>query len=266
MKHKNWLKTTIASVLLMVTMSVPVIASPIANIDKQINVEEEVNSIYTQKLIEAGLIDESTKLDSIAQVASFTDDIEKTYNEVNAYIDVDGNLENAYDVIYRSVATGKTGTLSNTDVMGFVITVNYNYFYPSQNGYQDPYYQHGSMKVKASSNYSVESIDNFKCLYLSRGIQTDSEGYWTGDFIEAESLINANHLSAGETWTMSGSNIGRPYIAKNSSTVPNGTAFSGIAYAFTYNGEEYKDSKVLFYDDSSYFLEFDWGVWEFFAS
>ena len=207
MKNKNWLKTTVASVLLMVTMSVPVIASPIANIDKQINVEEEVNSIYTQKLIEAGLIDESTKLDSIAQVASFTDDIEKTYNEVSAYIDVDGNLENAYDVIYRSVATGKTGTLSNTDVMGFVITVNYNYYSQWDNDSQDTYYQHGSMKVKASSNYAVESIDDFKCVYLSRGIQTNSNGDWTGNFVEARSLINTYHLSAGETWTMSGINI-----------------------------------------------------------
>ena len=234
MKHKKWLGVLTTSVLLMITMCVPVLAVPIEHNTNQISIEKEARSIYTQKLIESGLISEDITLNNIAQVASYTDEVEHTYNEINAYIDVDGNLENAYDVIYRSVATGRTGTLSNTDVMGFVITVNYNYFYPSQNGYQDPYYQHGSMKVKASSNYSVESIDNFKCLYLSRGIQTDSEGYWTGDFIEAESLINANHLSAGETWTMSGSNIGRPYIAKNSSTVSNGTAFSGIAYSFTY--------------------------------
>ena len=258
---KNKICVACLTLIIGISNTVAAFAEPLNQNRLIMDIEQETISIYTQKLLDAGLVSETAVLNNISDIAYFTDDDEKTFSEVNAYIDVDGHLENAYDVIYRSVATGRTGTLTNTDVMGFVITVNYNYYYPSLNGYQDPYYQHGSLRVKASNSSNVESIDDFKCVYLSRGIETDSEGNWQGNFIEAASRINGYHLSVGETWNISGSNIGKPYIAKNSSTIPNGTAFSGIAYSFNYNGVEYKDTNILFYDESNfdiYLEDFDW--------
>lgn len=229
----------------------------------EITIQQEVENIYVQKIIEAGLAEDSDKVNFINGVAVYSDETEKTFSEINAYIEVDGVLEDAYNVIYRNVATGMTGTLTNTRILGFTITVNYSYYkFSADNGYIDPYYRHGELTVKASTSSGVESIDNFRCVYLSRGIQTDSSGNWTGNFVEAISRINAGHLSVGERWSVSGSNIGKPYIAKYSSTVENGTAFTGVAYAFEYGGNVYSDNNVFFYDESAYDIDYDEFDWD----
>lgn len=114
------------------------------------NVEQKAMQIYQEMLEESGLITSNQSIvlkdSQEAQYGINTyvaDSEEQAFSNIVAYIEEDGILEDAYSVIYRSVATGKTAELSNSSIMGFTLTVYYDYYYPQDNGYTDPYYRHG---------------------------------------------------------------------------------------------------------------------------
>ena len=165
--------------------------------------------------------------------------------------------------IYRSVATGKTAELSNSSIMGFTLTVYYDYYYPQDNGYTDPYYRHGALEVQASMNPMISSVGDFNCVYLSRGVETNSEGNWSGDFVSCESRVSADTLHKKDYYYVRSGDCGNPYLWKFGSTVENGCAFSGIAYSFSFGGRTYSDTMVILYDttqDFFDFTDFDWGI------
>ena len=110
------------------------------------NVEQKAMQIYQEMLEESGLITSNQSIvlkdSQEAQYGINTyvaDSEEQAFSNIVAYIEEDGILEDAYSVIYRSVATGKTAELSNSSIMGFTLTVYYDYYYPQDNGYTDPY-------------------------------------------------------------------------------------------------------------------------------
>ena len=109
------------------------------------NVEQKAMQIYQEMLEESGLITSNQSIvlkdSQEAQYGINTyvaDSEEQAFSNIVAYIEEDGILEDAYSVIYRSVATGKTAELSNSSIMGFTLTVYYDYYYPQDNGYTDP--------------------------------------------------------------------------------------------------------------------------------
>ena len=109
------------------------------------NVEQKAMQIYQEMLEESGLITSNQSIvlkdSQEAQYGINTyvaDSEEQAFSNIVAYIEEDGILEDAYSVIYRSVATGKTAELSNSSIMGFTLTVYYDYYYPQANGYTDP--------------------------------------------------------------------------------------------------------------------------------
>lgn len=189
----------------------------------------------------------------------------KTYVGVAAYVQNDDEdvLEDAYTFVREAVAAGMTEELKNTKLMGFTITVNYDYYYPSYNGYQDPYYKHGTVRVDVRSNQMITSLGNFECVYVSRGIECDESGHWNGNFIETRSRLSKKLLREGESMENASGDNGNPYIAKQSSSVAYGCAFSGVAYRFTFGNNEYTNAKVILYDETWNFPDlegFDWGI------
>ena len=101
------------------------------------NVEQKAMQIYQEMLEESGLITSNQSIvlkdSQEAQYGINTyvaDSEEQAFSNIVAYIEEDGILEDAYSVIYRSVATGKTAELSNSSIMGFTLTVYYDYYYP----------------------------------------------------------------------------------------------------------------------------------------
>ena len=107
------------------------------------NVEQKAMQIYQEMLEESGLITSNQSIvlkdSQEAQYGINTyvaDSEEQAFSNIVAYIEEDGILEDAYSVIYRSVATGKTAELSNSSIMGFTLTVYYDYYYPQDNGTQ----------------------------------------------------------------------------------------------------------------------------------
>ena len=97
------------------------------------NVEQKAMQIYQEMLEESGLITSNQSIvlkdSQEAQYGINTyvaDSEEQAFSNIVAYIEEDGILEDAYSVIYRSVATGKTAELSNSSIMGFTLTVYYD--------------------------------------------------------------------------------------------------------------------------------------------
>ena len=234
------------------------------------NVEQKAMQIYQEMLEESGLITSNQSIvlkdSQEAQYGINTyvaDSEEQAFSNIVAYIEEDGILEDAYSVIYRSVATGKTAELSNSSIMGFTLTVYYDYYYPQDNGYTDPYYRHGALEVQASMNPMISSVGDFNCVYLSRGVETNSEGNWSGDFVSCESRVIADTLHKKDYYYVRSGDCGNPYLWKFGSTVENGCAFSGIAYSFSFGGRTYSDTMVILYDttqDFFDFTDFDWGI------
>ena len=232
-------------------------------------IDDEAECIFREMIYSSGLFIDNMQntLFMLAEnenvSAYYVDPNKQQYNHIVSYIEEDGELKDAYTVIRRSVATGRTEELKNTSIMGFVITVNFDYYYPGNNGYKDPYYKHGALSVKTASNPMIKSVGNFNCVYVSRGIETDSEGNWSGNHIEAVTRITRNSLNYGQTITSNSSNVGNPYIAKNGSSVDFGVAFTGVAYRFTFGGREYTDYKIICYDEAWYLPDFDDFNWGF---
>lgn len=200
------------------------------------------------------------------ETRSLKDDYEaKTYVGIVAYVqnEDEGILENAYTFVRKAVATGVTENIKNTKLMGFTITVNYDYYYPSYNGYQDAYYKHGTVRVDVRNNQMITSLGNFECVYVSRGVECDENGHWNGNFIETKSRLSKKLLQEGESMENARGDNGNPYIAKQSSSVIYGYAFSGVAYRFTFGTNEYTNAKVILYDETLSFPDledFDWGI------
>lgn len=119
---------------------------------------------------------------------------EKTVTNVVAFMQEGDDLVDAYSAISRGVASGETAELVNKKIMGFTITVNYDYYYPQYNGYQYPYYKHGIVSVQVGTGSMITCIGNFECVYISRGMQCNSEGYTSGGFVETTSKISRSLL------------------------------------------------------------------------
>lgn len=233
-------------------------------------IEKRATEIYQQMLIDSGLAEQSSNiilkcnsLNTLDVKTYSIDTSNQTVTNTISYIDENGELVDAYSAIYRSVATGKTAELSNTKIMGFNITVNYNYYYREDNDYVEPHYRHGSVEVTASTNPMISSIGNFNCVYVSRGVETNAEGDWSGDFITCVSRIEYSSLGKGDYHFVRSGDCGNPYLWKFSSTPEGGTSFSGIAYSFTFGGRTYSDTSVILYDTTQEcvdFDDFDWGI------
>lgn len=229
--------------------------------------EATAMEIYEEMLRDSGLLSGEAEL---CRNISYTDESttayaldvkNEKYSNIVSYIENEGELEDAYTYIARSVSTGRTDELRNTSIMGFAIWVSYSYYAPSNNGWNYPYYKHGVVEVQASSNSMNYSIGDFKCVYVSRGIRTDSEGDSSQGFTTTISRIQDTNLTRGEYHIAGSGDNGNPYYWKNSSTVPDGTAFSGIAYSFYFGGKTFTDTKILLYDeevDFPSFPDFEW--------
>lgn len=72
------------------------------------------------------------------------------------------------------------------------------------------------------------------------------------------SRIEKTTLYAGNYYRSTTGDNGNPYFWKFGSTLEGGTAFSGVAFAFTYAGVTYSDSSIIFYDVAYNMPDIDW--------
>ena len=230
-------------------------------------IESQAQKIYEEMLEESGIISSNDSISYVSTCSArnvdvMVADVEKqSVSSIASYIEKDGELLDAYAVVYNAVATGRTAELKNTKIMGFKITVEYDYYYPSDNGYKDPYYKHGTLIVQANDNPMITSIGNFECVYMSQGTRTNESGSVTYSFATTVSRIEKSMLYAGNYYRDTTGDNGNPYFWKFGSSVEGGNAFSGIAFKFTFGNKSYSDYSIIMYDpadDMADLEDFKW--------
>ena len=219
------------------------------NENKKVNIVEEAQNIYYNMLIEAGFINENDTILLSDNITYSHNEGTRENKEIISFIEEDNELKDAYTVIKKAVATEQQVSLSNSDIVGFTITVTYDYYYPGHNDWKNPYYRHGSVVIRIP-NVQSEILEDFKCAYISRGLETSEEGYTTGDFVTATTYIYRNKILFGQSISAPTSNIGNPYIAKFGSTFTEGKAFSIVLYQFSYEGVTYENYREILHDES----------------
>lgn len=264
------MKRLVAIIMIVCTVFCSSSLTMAATVESDKTNEKRAMEIYEQKLIDCGLLKAEDTIvckassKSVNKLSSYSlDSGETKFSNIVSYIEDDGELVDAYYYIERSVATGREAELRNTDILGFVITITYDYYYPSDNGWNYPYYKHGVMDIQASSKVSNYSVGNFNCAYVSRGLRTDSEGSYTAEFVTTASRIHDDNLIRGEHYVSSSGDNGNPYLWKNGSTAIDGCAFSGVAYSFYFGGKTFSDIMIIMHDEGKDFADwpnFDWGI------
>lgn len=217
------------------------------------NPEEHAKKIYNEALKECGLLDDYDRIVFTQNntVQSFNG-LTNSVSEIVSFIETENGLEDAYQLALKLSYENKNASLDNTKLLGFKINVNYTYFSQFTND-SAPYYRHGNVSVKAANNSYVPELPNFKCVYVSRGQQTNNQGRASYGFIECKSIIGTTTLHSGEEKHLYSGDKGNPYILKQSNSATYGKAFSGIAYKFSYGGRDYTGNKVILYDETEEF-------------
>lgn len=213
--------------------------------DDNIDYISKANSIYKKMLIESGLLDTND-----IPIASTFSTSTKSFNNSDfsttyAFIEKDGELVDAYNYILNAVYNYETKELTNTKLLGFTLRAKYRKYSQWDNNLKPTYYRHGTLQIITSNTPIVSEIRNFKCIYISCGIQTNENGTTSGGYIQAKTEYSSNSISSGFSRYISSSNIGNPYILRDSHATGTGQVFSGLAYRFTYGGRTYGDYTIL---------------------